>query len=170
MPRVGFSYSHDASTVIRGLGMYFGSWARRSARYFKPASPARRNCALNDGGVTFAARSPILRGRVPAPKGAADGPTTNVRQRPQLLQSETRGRRGCPMEDRHPTGTSGRFCGRTGYQGARDRDRIARSSALSRTNTSAPVHSRPSHIQLLAPICPTLRRHSRSSMAWTRRR
>ncbi|MDP2998979.1 MAG: carboxypeptidase-like regulatory domain-containing protein [Bryobacterales bacterium] len=81
MPRVGFAYSPDQRTVIRGgFGMYFGSLGTRLndaiqtgfARYTEVVPS-------NDGGITFAGTlaNPFPNG-ILQPLGAALGPMTNV--------------------------------------------------------------------------------------------
>jgi len=81
MPRLGFAYKLSKKTVLRGgYGVYFGSLgARRTDVIQTGFSRQTPLVASYDGGLTFAATlaNPFPNG-ILLPRGAADGPMTNV--------------------------------------------------------------------------------------------
>src|SRR6185503_18051073 len=125
LPRVGFSYSVTPQTVIRGgFGMYYGSLGTRLGEVIQTGfTRATQLVPSNDGGVTFAATlaNPFPDGFL-QPRGAADGPATNVGNALNFFNQNPRAPRLHKWQIDVQRELPGRFVVELGYQGARDRD------------------------------------------------
>ncbi|MEO8368398.1 MAG: carboxypeptidase-like regulatory domain-containing protein [Candidatus Solibacter sp.] len=125
MPRVGFAYNVTPSTVIRGgFGMYFGSLGTRLAEVIQTGfTRSTQIVPSNDGGVTFAATlaNPFPDGFL-QPRGAADGPATNVGNGLNFFNQSPKASRLYKFQVDVQRELPGRFLVELGYQSARDRD------------------------------------------------
>ena len=125
MPRIGFAYAMTSKTVIRGgFGMYFGSLGTRLGEVIQTGfTRTTQLVPTNDGGVTFAATlaNPFPDGFL-QPRGAADGPATNVGNALNFFNQTPRAARLHKWQVDVQRELPGRFVVELGYQGARNRD------------------------------------------------
>jgi len=131
-------YSMTPSTVIAGLRNVLRIVGTRLGEVIQTGfTRSTQLVPPNDGGVTFAATLADPFRRVLQPKGAADGPTTNVGNA-STSSIEPRAPR-CTSGRSHPTGNFCRFVVELGYQErATATWNMTDRSALSRT---IPQHS-----------------------------
>ncbi len=125
MPRIGFAYSADTKTVIRGgFGMYFGSLGTRLADVIQAGfSRTTSLVPSNDGGVTFVANlaNPFPNGFL-QPQGAADGAVTNVGNAISYFNPNPAAARLHKFQLDIQRELPGRFVFEIGYSGARNRE------------------------------------------------
>src|SRR5689334_6092143 len=125
MPRLGFAYNVTPNTVIRGgFGMYFGSLGTRLGEVIQIGfTRATQLVPTNDGGVTFygTLANPFPDGFL-QPRGAADGPATNVGNAVSYFNQNPLAPRLHKWQIDVQRELPGRFVVELGYQGARDRN------------------------------------------------
>lgn len=125
MPRVGFAYSPNSKTVIRGgFGMYFGSLGVRQSDPIQPGySLTTQIVPSNDGGVTFAASlaNPFPNGFL-QPTGSSLGALTSVGNGVSFFNPNAAAPRLRKYELDIQRELPGRFVLSVGYLGSRGDD------------------------------------------------
>jgi len=125
MPRMGFAYSFDQKTVIRGgFGIYYGSLGTRLAEVLQTGFTRSTTLVPTlDTGLTFVGTlaNPFPNGFLPV-RGAADGASTNVGNGLTYFNPDTKAARLNKWQIDIQRELPGRFVIELGYQGARNRE------------------------------------------------